>query len=261
MSPKRACDTCISRKVKCNGSWPCDTCRGAVKKVQCTYLKPARRRGPKARRTICQVRDIESSVLNSTDNESYNQENENVGSAEDTPFCQPTEVCSQRIPKTILESVVRLYQRYSYSVWPVVNAEGLLLKIEDIDPEKLDYHTENISCLITALCAATMAQLHLDPQVDDSRTVSSTAMAQTCLQMRAKCCDYGEHMDFRSILVSFFLHVYHAKVNQRNSAMMYIQEAIAGVRVLRLDEGAYDREDDIISNKTLVFPLIWVSER
>jgi uncharacterized membrane protein YccC len=182
-------------------------------------------------------------------------------STEDIPSCQPTEACSQRIPKAILKSVVRLYQRYSYSVWPVVNAEALLSRIEDIDPEAVRQHSENTSCLITALCAATMAQLHLDPQVDGSRTVDSTTMARACLRMRAKCNDHGEHMDLRSILVSFFLHVYHAKVNKRNSAMMYIQEAIAGARVLRLDERLFEEVDEIVSNKALVFPLIWVSER
>jgi hypothetical protein len=261
MSPKRACDTCISRKVKCNGSWPCDTCRGAIKKVQCTYLKPARRRGPKSRRTVNQVRDFELPISLSTDYESYEQEIGLVVSAEDIPFCRPTEACSQRIPKTILESVVRLYQRYSYSVWPVVNAEALLPMIEDIDPERVGRHAENTSCLITALCAATMAQLHLSPQVDGSRKVDSTTMAQACLRMRAQCDDHGEHMDIHTILVSFFLHVYHAKANQQNSAMMYIQEAIAGARVLRLDEGPLAEMDGIIANKALVFPLLWVSER
>ena len=261
MSPKRACDTCISRKVKCNGSWPCDTCRGAVKRVQCTYLKPARRRGPKSRRTLSQVQAIELPISHSTDHEGVSEENEHVVRTEDIPFCQPTEACSQRIPKSILQSIVRLYQRYSYSVWPVVNAEALLSIIEDIDPERVGHHAENTSCLITALCAATMAQLHLDPQVHGSRTVDSIIMAQACLRMRAKCDDHGEHMDLHSILASFFLHVYHAKVNQRNSAMMYIQEAIAGARVLRLNEGAFFEVDEIISNKALVFPLLWVSER
>ncbi|KAJ5796144.1 uncharacterized protein N7518_004684 [Penicillium psychrosexuale] len=36
------------------------------------------------------------------------------------------QTCSlQRIPKPVLASVIRLYQQYSYSVWPVVNAEAL----------------------------------------------------------------------------------------------------------------------------------------
>ncbi|KAJ5479106.1 hypothetical protein N7530_004615 [Penicillium desertorum] len=68
-----------------------------------------------------------------------------------------------------------------------------------------------------ALCAATMAQWHLDPLVDGSRTVDSTAMAQACLRMRTSCDSHGANLDVRSILVSFFLHVYYAKVNRCSS--------------------------------------------
>ncbi|KAK4870823.1 hypothetical protein LT330_000060 [Penicillium expansum] len=112
-----------------------------------------------------------------------------------------------------------------------------------------------------ALCAATMAQLHLDPFVDGSRTVDSTTMAQACLRMRASYDSHGANLDLRSVLVSFFLHVYHAKVNQRNSAMMFIQEAMAGARILRLNEEFPHEEDELIVSKALVFPLLWVSER
>lgn len=105
-----------------------------------------------------------------------------------------------------------------------------------------------------------MAQLQLDPQFDGSRMVEAREMAQACLRMRANFFDHGEHMDVQSVLVSFFLHVYHAKVNQQKSAMMYIQEAIAGARILRLDKGAC-LKNVIISNEALVFPLLWVSER
>ncbi|KAJ5513529.1 hypothetical protein N7463_003081 [Penicillium fimorum] len=111
-----------------------------------------------------------------------------------------------------------------------------------------------------AVCAATMAQLHLDPLVDGSRTVDSTTMAQICLRVRASCDSRGANLDLRSVLVSFFLHVYHAKVNQQNSAMMFIQEAMAGARIMRLNEGS-SHEDGLITNKALVFPLLWVSER
>ncbi|KAJ5383906.1 hypothetical protein N7517_001817 [Penicillium concentricum] len=112
-----------------------------------------------------------------------------------------------------------------------------------------------------AVCAATMAQLHLDPLVDGSRTVDSTTMAQACLRMRASCDNHGANLGVRSVLVSFFLHVYHAKVNQQNSAMMFIKEAMAGAHILRLNEELSHGEDELIANKALVFPLLWVSER
>ncbi|KAI2686111.1 hypothetical protein CBS147333_4610 [Penicillium roqueforti] len=112
-----------------------------------------------------------------------------------------------------------------------------------------------------ALCAATMAQLHLDPSAYGSHKVDSTLMAQACLRMRTSCDSHGANLDLRSVLVSFFLHVYHAKVNQRNSSMMFIQEAMTGARILRLNEDILHEEDEVISNQALVFPLLWVSER
>lgn len=150
-------------------------------------------------------------------------------------------------------------------MWPVVNADALLQCLDDIELEKTSHEAKNVACLATALCAATMAQLHLAPAMDGSQTVDSSAMAQACLRIRGSCDTYREHLDLSSVLVSFFLHVYHAKVNQRKSAMMYIQEAISGARILRLNEviswDSVGSDSHQIANKELVFPLLWVSER
>ena len=159
------------------------------------------------------------------------------------------------IPIEGLASVVRLYQRASYSVWPVVNTEVLL--------EKLEGGTQDVGtlCLAMALCAATMAQLELAPMPVDDRAVDSAAMASECMRLREanKC---QGHLDMRSILVSFFLHVYHAKINKQNSAMMFIQEAVSGARLLKLDEGVDGLDvPDIVANGEIVFLLLWVSER
>lgn len=173
----------------------------------------------------------------------------------------------QRISKDVLAPIIRLYQQHSYSVWPVVDAHALLEDLDDIEPEKINQEVENIACLATALCAATMAQLHIAPMVDGSQTVDSGAMARACLRIRGSCDSYRQHLNLSNVLVSFFLHVYHAKANQRKSAMMYIQEAISRARILRLDEGISRESDDsnlighLIANKELVFPLLWISER
>ncbi|CAG7957113.1 unnamed protein product [Penicillium nalgiovense] len=233
MSPKRACNTCISRRVKCSGSLLCDTCRRAVKRVRCTYLRPAHRRGPKSRR-VGSHQETNLPGIQSTENlqnvqDKYMRNNSDVTVSSSTPAYSP-----QCIPKTILASGIRLYQQYSYSVWPVVNIEALLERPEDIYPGRVDPNAGNTSCLIMALCAATMAQLHLDPLAS---------------------------LDVRSVLVPFFLHVYYTKVNQRNSAMMYIQEAMTGARLLRLNEEFPYEEDELVANMALVFRLLWISER
>lgn len=272
MPPKRACDVCISRKVKCDGSWPCVTCRDAVKKVSCTYLKPPRKRGPKIRRgrqSSDQVRQLEAEVLGDQLLHDVNGSESPDIRTEELPYAPlPEGPILKRIPKEVLAPIIRLYQQCSYSVWPVVNAEELLRKLGDVDSDNTSHEAENVACLATALCAATMAQLQLAPVPYKTHAVDCTTMAQACLRIRGNCESHREHLDMSSLLVSFFLHVYHAKVNQRTSAMMYIQEAMSGARILRLDESIpmdVDLEPGpnacLIANKDLVFPLLWVSER
>ncbi|KNG86788.1 C6 transcription factor [Aspergillus nomiae NRRL 13137] len=244
---KRACDECITRKVKCSGAWPCDTCRSAPKQVKCTYLKPARRRGPKVRRHTGKIDSV--SFVSGTDAST----SLNVGASNES------HVGHRTISRSVLETVVHWYQHSSYSVWPVIDAEVLLRRLADDD----DGHDTDVYCLATALCAATMAQLQLPPLTDDGQVVDCVAMASECMRLREES-NYRENLDMKSILVSFFLHVYHAKINKRNSAMMFIQEAISGARLLKLDE--WDREtraggDEAIANEDILFTLLWVSER
>ncbi|KAJ5619853.1 hypothetical protein N7510_003837 [Penicillium lagena] len=248
MPPKRACDICIARKIKCSGSWPCDSCSSAIKRVPCTYLRPARKRGPKGRSPAgSHQQEIQPAAA-----EDVRESSCNIGTQGIPPL----------ISKEVLASVVRLYQQHSYSVWPVVNADALLQRLVDIEPDKKSGST---SCLATALCAATMAQLQLPQFVDGDRAVDGAVLAQACLWMREHENSQNEqHLDISSILVSFFLHVYYAKVNQPNKAMMFIQEGIARAQILGLDErqtNVAGLDGPLIANCNLVFPLLWVSER
>ncbi|XHG08304.1 hypothetical protein AWENTII_011411 [Aspergillus wentii] len=257
---KRACDECISRKVKCSGAWPCDRCQKTTRKGKCTYLKPARRRGPKVRRYPLVSEDTlegqDQTVPARASPTTIEDVQEGVGTERE--YDATSKTWSQTIiPRSILASAVRLYQEYSYSVWPVIKAEALLQKLEN------GHYEDNTYCLATALSAATMAQLHLAPLTEEQWTVDSSVMAAECIRIREQS-NYRESLDARCILASFFLHVYHAKINQRNSAMIFIQEAISGARLLRLDvddpmEQAW--ASDVFENREILFPLLWVSER
>ncbi|KAF9888161.1 hypothetical protein FE257_009156 [Aspergillus nanangensis] len=261
---KRACDECITRKVKCSGAWPCETCTNASKRVTCTYLKPARRRGPKVRQPAPQLR--RPSNQPTTDDLAEEEDDEEHDPGDDDPggsgsSSSRPKTSGMMIPSTVLASVVRFYRDASYSVWPVVNAEALLQRLLLSDGQ-IDSSTY---CLATALCSATMAQLQLAPLVD-MESVDSSVLAAECMRVREES-NYRENPDARSVLVSFFMHVYHAKINRRNSAMMFIQEAISGARLLRLDDDPEVVEDpgaggdDVIENPEVLFTLLWVSER
>ncbi|GFG26942.1 maltose fermentation regulatory protein MAL13 [Aspergillus udagawae] len=266
---KRACDECISRKVKCSGSLPCDTCLKSSKEADCTYLKPPGRRGPKARRYNSKGRSASDGSIGdapteeaaaspqSVENRPVNRAEVHVDAEGDNSLSASgwrNETC---IPKRALVYIVHLYQTFSYSVWPVVHADTLLQQLENGS-----YDAQTL-CLVLALCAATMAQLQLAP-IDgkDEQTVDSGLLKLECMRLRERS-DYRENLDIRGVLVSFFLHVYHAKINQRKSAMLFIQEAIASARLLGLDTNERNGvvRDGVVANQEIVFLLLWVSER
>ncbi|PYI18421.1 hypothetical protein BO86DRAFT_406356 [Aspergillus japonicus CBS 114.51] len=229
---KKACDECIARKVKCSGARPCDACRQNPNPVKCTYLKPVRRRGPKVRR--------------------WSGPNPRTHAPIPAPDDAPPKDHTT-VPLAALAYVVQLYRQSSYSVWPVLDAAALLEKLESTPPV-------DTLCLALALSAATMAQLQLSPLRMRHITVDCTIMAAECVRLRdASSC--RERPDVRGILVSFFLHVYHAKINRRHTAMAFLQEAIAGARLLGLDAGCMARDADVVANQEVVFLLLWISER
>ncbi|WVQ96920.1 hypothetical protein IAU59_004028 [Kwoniella sp. CBS 9459] len=53
---KKACDTCHDRKVKCDGKQPCSRCLSNGTNI-CTYIKPARPRGPAPKQKSQSSRD------------------------------------------------------------------------------------------------------------------------------------------------------------------------------------------------------------
>lgn len=162
---------------------------------------------------------------------------------------------------SIFTLVIEVYQARVYPVWPVLDAQVLL--------ERLRAENDRDAYILTvALCCATMAQLNIAPIVHQGHEISSSWLERECCRMRAFS-DFRSNPSIDGVLTSFFLHVYHAKADNRNAAMMYLQEGIALARLLRLDDcispsaTVSDNEkvhQDAIRNQ-IIYVLLWVSER
>ena len=112
-----------------------------------------------------------------------------------------------------------------------------------------------------------MAQLNLAPFKYGGHEISSSLLEKECSRMRLSN-DYRSNPSIDSVLASFFCHVYHAKIDNRNAGMMFLQEALSMARLLRLDdiEGVFYQQDaGGLDEKTsldyLLYVLLWVSER
>ena len=162
-----------------------------------------------------------------------------------------------RVPIQVLTFVIDIYDTRMYPVWPVIEVDKLLEQLHEGCGDMTSY------ILATSISAATMAQLHLPPIRHENQVVSSEDLEKECSQARAMC-NYRQRPNLNHVLTSFFLHVYHAKVDNQNSALLYIQEAILLARLLKLDqeEGPYQGEDsESVADGCVVYLLLWISER
>jgi hypothetical protein len=297
---KRACDRCICRKVKCDGCQPCLTCTLALQQHPCTYLLPAGKRGPKSSkgakrrqkdqlpseprqssRPKAQSQDGQMSDGRTESSDVLRETTPNITTSVLTPvslsvalnpppsisipvsFSSSCPTChclsshqysSARVSLSVLQTIVDVYRLRMYPVWPVVHVNILIKQLQE------PCFNQDIYVLATSLCAATMAQLHIE---NTEPPLSSHDMERECVRAR-EACDYRKHPTVNHILVSFFLHVYHAKMDNRNAALLYLQEGLSLARLWRLDDAASLQEQYDVESPAdckVLYLLLWVSER
>lgn len=159
----------------------------------------------------------------------------------------------RRLPVSVFAPILAVYKSRMYSVWPVLDADGLLAGLENSNDT--DSARNGCYILVTALSAATIAQLNLASEDSAAQKISAGMMEEKCVQLRSAS-NYRERPSVDNVLASFFLHVYHAKLDNRKAAMMYLQEAISFARMLNLDQ-----EQGEPTHDGIIYTLLWVSER
>lgn len=171
-----------------------------------------------------------------------------------------TEGRGDRIPLPVLAEILTIYGTRMYPVWPIVDIKVLLKNLESTQSD--DSPTYGLAI---ALCAATMIQLNLSGfrAARDGTLVGHQFMREEC-DRQGHTDIIGTNAGIESVLTSFFLHVYHAKLDDRLRAMTYLQEAIYLARIQRLDcqSGFGNSPKDLdMPHGPAIFLLLWISER
>lgn len=182
---------------------------------------------------------------------------------------------TERLALSILKPIIECYSSRLYPVWPVLYASNVLARLEEVETNTLTSLTsfpyiDDVYIMVLALCSATMAQLNLGEMQDMSSHITSEYLEKECNRLRTLT-NYRESPSVEGALTSFFLHVYHARADNRNASMLFLQEGISIARLLRLDriesepcqlpDGRTDNQSTVIAQKRLVYILLWVSER
>lgn len=165
------------------------------------------------------------------------------------------------IPFPRLRAALLLYQEKLYGIWPLVNVDDLLVRLQTETADSRSY------VLATALCGATLSYLDGDCATYQSleEHVSAHTFVAESRRVRASF-DYMDAVGIDTILTSYFLHMHYGRQPSRPAmAAFYIREAITFAHLLGLhNEAAYacstwtSREQAVL--RRLYF-LLFMTER
>lgn len=289
-STRKACDACSLRKVQCDGGQPCRRC--VAYSFKCTFLKSRGKPGPKGprKRTAEAIETLQSKPstskqqlqaspneewappeeLNDTENLQFDNFNahdrSSPGSADWTRgytssgTLEPVQPSiHSRIDTSCIAHHLNKYEFRAYSIWPIIDAKSLVSQIL-ADPEDMEAYG-----LATALCATLITQFDassaMSPVADDSSVSHNLFEAES---RRARLIyDHRERMTVRSLLTSFFLHVYAANIGKKTSTTLLLNEAVSMAHIIRLHKRTYyDNLDEDQQQYCLrVYWLLFISER
>lgn len=164
------------------------------------------------------------------------------------------------IPLHSLHAYLNIYHRKMYAVWPVVEHEALLARLDRdaSDPETW--------ALAYSVCAATGAQLRLDAAFGTAAgpgTYSIVDRFALEAERTRSMFDYKENATVNCILIPFFLHMYNSSKKRRFTATLLLREALTLCELLDLDkESRYETlEVEEQKFRRKVFWLLFVTER
>ncbi|UKZ52338.1 hypothetical protein TrVGV298_006113 [Trichoderma virens] len=138
-----------------------------------------------------------------------------------------------RVPSSAFEHYLGLYQQALYPVWPVVNIDTLLNRLQDsTDIEAY--------ALAAAVSAVTIAQLKPASHEALGRFGGDDGAFMASESSRARYeMDHLEHPSISVLLSSFFLHVSYANRGHIRKGAMLLREAITFAQMLSLDKAIH----------------------
>ncbi|KAH7117200.1 hypothetical protein B0J13DRAFT_570872 [Dactylonectria estremocensis] len=241
----RACDRCKSRKSKCSGSQPCQQCVAAV--AECSYLTVQRMRGPPKSR----LSNSRISSRKVPDNRPA-QRPELTGGEPRAPAPR----FRPRIAVSALSPILALYQASMFSVWPIVDTDNLISRLNDRSG-LYDY------ALALATAAATMGQLKAALNLPGQCPSAELCEAE-CQRVHYALQSRNDSPNLTRLRAAFFLHAYHEN-RERGSvkSFLYLREAISLAQLMDLhDETSYEHiPADQARLRKRIFWLLFITER
>lgn len=243
----RACNACRLRKVKCNGQQPCAQCSHL--NVACTFRAHVERRDRPVRgRLISQLRSnqVETKDKREPVTIAVRDENYTPSSATTTAAGVVDENSPDGVRETSLFATLPLdeiyftgliasYEKFAYPVNPIVTSAEILDSIqhmrEDLSHTAFVYAFAAVTVNLTEVSSGAhngdiKARIH---------DLGARSLAAKHEGHRPGGVDSGPELSVRRIMTCIFLEICAMACQQYERAFTVLQEAIAGIHLLRID--------------------------
>lgn len=163
------------------------------------------------------------------------------------------------IPFSSITHYLGIYASQGYSIWPVVDVEGVINRLFT-DGDDMEAYA-----LATSVCAATMTQFqitHENSVVDGVQPVTAAAFEAEA-KRALRCYDYNERMTVWSLLCPFFLNVYAANIGKLSTSTVRLSEAITFAHIIGLQKQEYYKgmAEDVQQYCLRVYWLLFITDR
>lgn len=233
---KQACDCCRIRRVKCDGKRPCSGC--LQNSLDCTYLQPSRKRGPKSirLRSLKRIAEVQRE------------------SGPNTIATAP--VIYKRVPKKLIDQCLRLYHDNLYVIWPLLSYDDLHKLLEE------KYNDNYVYWFLTALSAATLSDLQTEIKSEEEVTFTGKQLSNLCISSCQQFDDLDNSNIF-NIMTYYCLHRSFAQISNARTSYRLCCEAVGLITVAGLHReetyGSLTFEEQQLRRK--LYYLLLMTER
>ncbi|CAI4500106.1 CLN_G0022940.mRNA.1.CDS.1 [Saccharomyces cerevisiae] len=233
---KQACDCCRIRRVKCDGKRPCSSC--LQNSLDCTYLQPSRKRGPKSirLRSLKRIAEVQRE------------------SGPNTIATAP--VIYKRVPKKLIDQCLRLYHDNLYVIWPLLSYDDLHKLLEE------KYNDNYVYWFLTALSAATLSDLQTEIKSEEEVTFTGKRLSNLCISSCQQFDDLDNSNIF-NIMTYYCLHRSFAQISNARTSYRLCCEAVGLITVAGLHReetyGSLTFEEQQLRRK--LYYLLLLTER
>lgn len=161
-----------------------------------------------------------------------------------------------RINPVLLETYLDIYHYKLFSVWPIVNKDLLVARLQAAEHDVCAY------MLASSVCAATMVQLQLSVFGPCENVLEPIAMLTEIEDLRRQH-DHRESPSMDFLATSFFMHVAYTNLGRLTTSTLLLREAVTLAYILNLHRPShYDEVTSIERQDHLrMFWILFITER